>query len=203
MASFYEKAPITTALRRVTAPAVTPIALDDVRAQLRIDGTDDDAYLTALIERAVSHVDAQGSLGRAMITQTWAQWVPQQTGYVRILMGPFQTLDAIHYYDEAGVLQAADVNDFDVMLYNDFVQIRPKDSAEWPTTDDRFDAIRITHTIGFGDAAADVPAGIRHALLMLVAHWYENRVAVSDASMFVTPMAVDALLENERVSWYG
>ena len=203
MASFYEKALVTTALRRVTAPAVMPITLDDVRAQLRIDGTADDTYLTSLIERAVAHVDAQGSLGRAMITQTWAQWVPQQTGYVRILMGPFQSLDAIHYYDEAGTLQAADVNDFDVMLYNDFVQIRPKDNAEWPTTDDRLDAIRITHTVGFGDAASDVPAGIRHALLMLVAHWYEHRVAVSDASMFVTPMAVDALLDNERVSWYG
>jgi uncharacterized phiE125 gp8 family phage protein len=203
VASFYEKALVTTALRRVTGPAVEPITLAQAKTHLRVDGTDEDDYIETLIAAAVSHVDAQGSLGRAMITQTWAQWVPQQTGYVRLLMGPFQTLDAIDYYDEAGTLLAADVDDFDVMLYNDFVQIRPKDNAEWPTTDDRMDAIRLTYTVGFGDAATDVPGGIRHALLMLVAHLFEHRMAVSDASMFVTPMAVDALLDNERVSWYG
>ncbi len=35
--------------------------------------------------------------------------------------------------------------------------------------------IEIDITAGYGDAAADVPAPIRQALLLLVAHWYEHR----------------------------
>ncbi len=203
MFSYATRQPVTTALLRVTAPAVEPLTLATAKTHLRIDGVDEDTYIAGLISSAVAHVDAKGSLGRAMITQTWAQWMPQTPGTARLLLGPFQTLDAINYYDDAGTLQAADVADFDVLLSGDVVQIRPKDNADWPTADDRPDAIKITYTVGFGDAAANVPAGIRHAMLMLIAHWYENRMAVSDASMFVTPMAVDALLDNERVSWYG
>jgi uncharacterized phiE125 gp8 family phage protein len=188
---------------RVTAPAVDPITLYQAKAQLRVDGSEEDAYIQTLIEAAVSHVDAKGTLGRAMVTQTWAQWVPQNPSAVRLILGPFQSLDAIDFYDADGVLQSADVDDFDVMLSGDVVQVRPKNNVSWPTADSRLDAIRITYTVGFGDDPANVPGGVRHALLMLVAHWFEHRMAVSDSSMFVTPMAVDALLDNERVSWYG
>jgi uncharacterized phage protein (predicted DNA packaging) len=46
-------------------------------------------------------------------------------------------------------------------------------------------------------------ASIRHALLMLVAHWYENREASTETALQTVPMGVDMLLGNERVGWYG
>jgi uncharacterized phiE125 gp8 family phage protein len=54
-------------------------------------------------------------------------------------------------------------------------QISPKSGFNWPVTQIRDDAIKIEYVIGYGDAASDVPQTVRHALMMLVAHWYENR----------------------------
>jgi len=194
---------MTTALVRTVAPSVTPISLVEAREHCRVDHTDEDVLIESLIAAAVSHVDAQGELGRAMITQSWAQWEPQAPGWVRLDMGPFQSLTSVEYYDDDGVLQTADVADFEAQLSGDHVIIKPKDNREWPRADTRRDAIKLTYVAGFGDTPEDVPAGIRHAMLMLVAHWYENRSAVDDARMMPVPMAVEALLANERVGWYG
>ncbi len=194
---------MTAALRLVSGPAAMPVEINEVKAQARIDFADDDALIDGLIRAAVSHIDGQGELGRAMITQTWAQHESQAPGWVRLRMGPFQALQAVEYWDKDGVLQAASVDDFETRLHNDFVILKPKENREWPTADTRQDAIKITYTAGYGDAASDVPAGIRQAILMLVTHWYENRAATTEARLAMVPLGVEALLANERVGWYG
>lgn len=190
-------------IRRTVAPATTPISLPEVKDHLRVTSNDEDAYLSGLIASAVAHVDGEGELGRAMITQTWAQWVNQSPGHVRLRMGPFQSLVSVEYFDAAGTLQTATLSDFETWLAGDFVVCKPKEGFEWPTADDRPDAIKITYRAGFGDNGASVPAGIRHALLILVEHWYANRGVVTSDSVNTLPLAFDALIANERVGWYG
>lgn len=189
-------------IRRITAPATLPITLAEAKEQCRVDHDDEDTYLDGLIAAAIAYVDGEGILGRAMITQTWAQWVNQSPGWVRLTMGPFIALTAVEYYDAAGTLQTATLGNFETRLCDDFVICGPKDGYSWPTADTRDDAIKISYTAGFGAAAA-VPAGIKHALLLLVAHWYQNREAASDKPLRDIPMAVDALIGNERVRWFG
>ena len=194
---------MTTALRREVAPASEPVSLADVKAHCRIDHSDDDTYIAGLIAAAVAFVDAQGELGRAMITQTWAQYESQAPGRVRLDMGPFIELVSVKFFDAAGSLQTATLADFEIRLHGDFVICKPKEDREWPTADTREDAIKITYTAGYG-AASDVPAGIKHALLMLIGHWYENREAVVIGTITATtPMAFAVLIGNERVGWYG
>jgi len=49
-----------------------------------------------------------------------------------------------------------------------------------------------------------VPAGIQRAILMLVAHYYENREAFSaDRLMRIVPGGVISIAENYRVSHFG
>lgn len=193
--------PSTTAIRREEAPAIHPVTLAEANVQGRVYG--DDAMMEGLIAAAVDMIDGDGLLGRALITQTWAQWVPQSPGYVRLSMGPFQSLVSVEYYDAAGVLRQADVDDYEIRLSGDFVYVAPKDNAAWPTADDRLDAIKITYVAGFGDTAADVPQSIRHAILMLVAHWYNHREASTDLNLKEVPFAVESLLNRHRVAWYG
>lgn len=188
---------------RVTAPATVPITLAEAKAHLRVDASDEDTLISSLIDAAVSHVDGEGLLGRAMITQTWAEWVTASPGYVRLPMGPFQSLTSVEYYDSDNALQTATLSDFETWLDGDFVRVKPKEGSLWPTAFSRPDAIKITYVAGFGNEASDVPQGIRQALLMLIGHWYENRIAVSEARLSVVPIAVDALINNERVGWYG
>lgn len=195
--------PSVTALERSVAPAVTPINVFEAKAQANVVHDDDDFVIESHIAAAVDMLDGEGELGRAMITQTWAQWVPQSPGCVKLRMGPFQSLSAIHYYDADGVLQAANTADFEIRKSGDFVTVEPKSGEAWPVAANRADAIRITYVAGFGDSPSDVPAGIRHALLLMVAHWYENREAVGEKAMHEVPMAVTALINRHRVGWYG
>lgn len=46
------------------------------------------------------------------------------------------------------------------------------------------------------------PEPLRVAMLLLVAHWYENRMAVTDRAMFEVPQAVDAVLGPLRLPTY-
>lgn len=190
-------------LRRTVAPAATPVSLSGAKDHLRVTGSDEDAYIQGLISAAVSHVDGEGDLGRAMITQTWAQWVCQSPGHVRLKMGPFQALVSVEFYDAAGDLQTATLSDFETWLDGDFAICKPKDGFAWPGAVNRPDAIKITYRAGFGDAAASVPAGIRRALLGLIEHWYANRGAITADATNSLPLVYDALIGNERVGWYG
>jgi uncharacterized phiE125 gp8 family phage protein len=193
---------ISTALRRVTAPATTPIGVGDAKAQCRVDGSDEDLYLTDLIESAVALVDAQGMLGRCMINQTWAEYFPNAPGEVRLTLGPFVSLTSVQYYDDTGVLQTATASDFETILKGDHVILRPKDGKTWPEADQRADAYKITYVAGFGTSATDVPAGLRHALRLMVSHWYQNREPAGQA-MSAIPYMVEDIINAERVSWYG
>lgn len=194
---------MTTALVRTSAPSVTPISLAEAKAHCRVDFADDDALISSLIDAAVSFVDAEGLLGRAMVTQSWAQWETQAPGWPRLKIGPFQSLTSVEYYDAAGVLQSATLANFETRLSGDFVICKPIEGQSWPTAQTRHDAIKITYVAGFGDAATDVPQGIRHGLLMLVAHWYENRAVTAEERLSDVPLGFEALLGAERVGWYG
>ena len=187
----------------VTAPAVEPISLSEAKEHLRVDGSDEDTLISGLISAAVSHVDADGVLGRAMISQTWAYWTRSSPGVVTLPMSPFQSLTSVEYYDADNALQSATASDFETRLAGDRVTLRPKSGKVWPPAYTREDAIKITYVAGFGAAATDVPQSIRQALLLLIGHWYESRTAVSEISMKEVPLAVGSLIGCERVGWYG
>ena len=194
---------MTTALELLAAPAKSPITLFEAKNHCRVDFPDDDGLIEGLIASAVSHVDGLGMLGRAMITQTWGQWESRSPGVVRLGMGPFQSLVSIEYYDADGVLQTADVADYETVRDGDYSICRPKSGKDWPSTADRPDAIKISYKAGFGDDAVNVPAGVRQAILMMVSFWYENRDAAHKDKLTLLPFGVDALIGNERVGWYG
>ena len=60
--------------------------------------------------------------------------------------------------------------------------------------------IELDVELGFGAAATDVPDALRHAIRMLVAHWYENRgLAAIGGTVAMLPASVNALIAPYRV----
>jgi len=190
-------------LVRVTAPAALPISVAEAKAQMRVEGNDDDTIIERLVNAAVSFVDVQGVLGRAMITQTWGEWLAPNPSTVMLSLGPVQSVSAIKYYDIDGVLQTATLADFNVFGTPNRITITPKTGKAWPTTQTRDDAIKIEYVIGYGNAASDVPQTVRHGLMMLVAHWYENRETTQEKQMQDLPYGFMEMMNIERNSWYG
>lgn len=191
-------------LELLDAPATTPITLAEVKDQLRVDGSDDDALLTRLIDVAVAYTDVKGALGQAMITQKWGQWAnstPPQT--VSLILGPVTGVTAVKYYDTDGVLQTDTLSNYQVTGTEFATTIGPKSGFNWPVTQDRSDAIRIEYEIGYGETTADVPQTIRHALMLLVGHWYDNRENTQMDELSNIPFGFEHLLNMHRNCWYG
>ena len=191
-------------LVRVTAPATAPITLAEAKAQMKVESSDDDTIIQRLIDAAVNFVDAQGALGKAMITQTWGQWLSPNPGTVYLLLGPVQSVSAVKYYDVDGTLQTATLADFNVFGTPNRISVFPKSGKAWPVTQTRDDAIKIEYIIGYGSTSASVPETVRHALIMLVSNWYENRETELIGSISKTlPFGFDDLIGTERNTYYG
>lgn len=190
-------------LRRVTAPGVSPVSIQEAKLHLRVDGDAEDDLIYALIDAATDHFDGEGALGRAMITQTWAQYFGQNPYRPRLKMTPFQSLTSVEYYDADNALQTDTLSNYETWVDGDYVICKPKEAFDWPDAFDRPDAIKVTYTAGYSDAATGVPQPIRQAILLTVGHWYESRVSVSEVAMKEVPMTADALISNYKIGWYG
>lgn len=191
-------------LELLDPPATTPITLAEVKDQLRVEADDDDAILTRLIDVAVAYTDVKGALGQAIITQKWGQWIsstPPQT--VSLILGPTTGVTAVKYYDTDGNLQTDTLSNYQVTGTEFATIVGPKTGFSWPVTQDRADAIRIEYEIGYGEATTDVPETIRHALMLLVGHWYDNRENTQMDELSNIPFGFEHLLNIHRNCWYG
>lgn len=184
----------------VTAPTTTPVTLAEAKSHARVDFDDDDALIASFIDAAVTHLDGRsGILGRCLITQTWRQPVCAWPANGRLRL-PFPDVSsvAIKYSDEDNAEQTLSTSLYDLVEDERSAIVRFKDAFTRPTVySDREDAIRVEVTAGYGAAGENVPTAIRQAILMLVAHFYNNREAAGER-MEELPFAVSALLNPYR-----
>jgi len=184
---------------QTAAPSVKPVSLADMKAQTRVDFADDDTLLQSMIDAAVSYLDGHaGILGRALVQQTWRQDFAAFDDVLRLPLGNLIAVSSVQYYDTANALQTASAS-----LYGSFTDeagpyVGLLTGQSWPSTYSRDDAVQVTWTAGYGANASDVPAAIRHAIILLASHWYQNREAVNEGSFSELPLAVQSLLAPHR-----
>jgi uncharacterized phiE125 gp8 family phage protein len=180
-------------------PAVEPVTLADAKAYLRVEHSDDDAVITALIAGARSHVEAQTR--RALITQTWRlvrdAWPGQ--GCIAVVPSPLRQITAARVYREDGSTQAIDLQAFvsDQAAAPAIIAF-----AAWslPVPGRPVAGIEIDVEVGYGSGPANVPDPLRQAIKLLVSHWYENRGVIAvGQSVAVLPLTVAALIAPYRV----
>ena len=186
-------------LTLTSAPALTPLSVAEAKAHLRVTHADDDAYITTLVDVATRHLDARhGTLNRALITQSWRLRIdefPRCWPFaIELPWPPLQSVASVKYLDPDGVEQTLAGAEYTVEASKFVGRILLGYGKSWPAIRCVPGAVRIEFTAGFGTAGADVPAPIRQAMLMFIAHLYETRSV--DAEM---PRAIDALVSPFRL----
>lgn len=186
------------AYKLITAPAAEPITLDEAKAHCKIEGADDDAVLAIII--AAARQAAESLTSRALINQTWELLLDAfPSAEIKIAKPPIASITSIKYIDSAGAEQT--VADTQYTLDADTMPgwVLPAYGTSWPTPRDQANAVRIRFVTGYGASGANVPAPIRHWMLVFIATAYANREAIAPGNISEMPNAfVDGLLDPYR-----
>jgi hypothetical protein len=176
------------------APATEPVTLAEIKAQLVIDDSADDALLNDMITEARQEIE--DVTGIAMIAQGWRlsldRWpgnfepwwdgVKQASiadfalsavpGWVSLPRYPLQQIDGVTVFAEDATSAAVTVASvFDVDTYQTPGRMALKRGQTWPIALRTINAIQIDYTAGY----AVVPAPFRRAIKNMVAYMYEHR----------------------------
>jgi uncharacterized phiE125 gp8 family phage protein len=187
-------------LKLITAATDYPVTLDEAKAQTRVDGAADDATLTALIAAATDYVEQY--TGRAIMPQTWELVLDAFSDAIQIPKGPVTGITSVSYYDINGALQTVTDTNYTPDLVSDPQWLVRDTAYTWPTTATGINVVKIQFTAGY----ATVPPSIKHAILLLVSQWFDERSSLSAMTRPAAaggdipelPHAVTALLSNYR-----
>lgn len=185
-------------LVQTVAPAGEPITLAEAKAWLRVDGTEEDVLILALIEAARAYVET--FTGRALITQ---QWELALDGFpdreIVLPRAPLASVQSVKYYDGAGTLQTFASAGYFVDTRAEPGRVVLHADYDWPAVQSRPSSVAVAYTVGYG-TPSQVPQGLRTALRFTVAHWFTNRTPVNIGNIVNTiPASAESLLWQKRL----
>jgi uncharacterized phiE125 gp8 family phage protein len=153
-----------------------------VKAYLRVDGTDDDSVIEALMLAAREEVET--FCGLTLLTTTYALRLDAFpcNGVIRLPRPPLQSVTSIVYLDDAGVSQTLATSNYVVNTYSMPGQILMTSSGTWPGTYDQYNAVTITYTAGF--TLATIPERAKMAMKLMIGDYYEHREAQLETRIY-------------------
>lgn len=194
-----------TSLRRTAdlysnSPPVLPITVAELKTHARIDGSDEDSYLEALILAATDF--CENSTWLAFLTQTWQvtfDAFPSADEEILLPRPPLISVSSVGYIDSNGVSQTLAGSAYQVDTLSRPGRLRPARGTNWPSTrSDTQNTVTVTFVAGYGATAAVMPASLKHAVKFLATHWYEERqpaVIGNGIQVIDLPMGIQSLLK--------
>ena len=196
-------------LTRQTAPAVEPVTLAEAKAHLRVDVSDDDAYIGTLITAAREWCEQY--LDRTLVNTQWVmrfdRFPTDGTHDIELPRPPMvssgtATAVALTFTFENGTTSTYSTASYRVDRASTPGAVKTLYGQTWPPhlLDDN--AVSVTWWAGYGASGSSVPAAIRSAVLMLVGLFYEKRMAADAGSLAEVPFGVKSLLDAHRWGSY-
>lgn len=161
-------------VKRTSDPAVEPVTVGQLKDHLRIATNLDDTVLAHVISSARAQVERD--TGQSLITQTWQMTLdkfPTENNPIKLFHGPVQSVSAFTYNDSAG--SSVTYSDYQLKTNDNPALIFPNVGTAWPSgyyPDKR--GISITYTAGHGNTHMDIPAELRHAVILRCCMFYDG-----------------------------
>jgi uncharacterized phiE125 gp8 family phage protein len=199
-----------SSLSIITGPTAEPVSLAEAKAQCRVTASDEDGLIGGYLAAARHH--CEDYTRRSFSTETrqmtidygWP-WVFDSctvSKHTRIVLPrpPAQSVSSISYVDSNGATQTLDPSQYQFSKGDIFAYVDQAFGVTWPAPRMQLDAITVQWICGYGGNPSKLPEPIRQAILMLTAHFFQNRETVVGTDSRVTPIelpyAVSALLSR-------
>ncbi len=192
----------------VTAPTAEPLQVSEVRRHLALDDPYYDEYISSLVE--VTRQKVEATTHRQLVTATYdlkLDRLPGGQDSLHLPYGKLQSVTSVTYTDTAGDTQTFSSGSYDVSTAKEPGTIRPSYAEVWPAARLEQEAATVRFVCGYGAASA-VPQAIKHAMLLLIGHYFQNREqTIIGVMASEIPQASQALLApfilGDSFTWYG
>ncbi|QDK32676.1 head-tail connector protein [Sphingomonas sp. IC081] len=174
-----------TRLKRLDAPTSTVVSLSEARDHLRVSHSLDDAYIERLIAAATAVIEGPNGAGIPLQPTKWVLTMDCLPRHFDIDLCPVMSVERITLGGEIVSKLAYRV---------DLDSTPARVEVAFPSVRRELGNVKVEFTAGF----TAIPADLRHAVLMLISHFYENREAVSAADLKDVPFAVSSIISRYR-----
>ena len=184
----------------VTAPQSEPITVAQASDHVRVDSAADQDYLASLIPVARQYVE--DITGKVAVQATYKavadSWESFGGQTLMLMRSPLVSVTSIKYYAAGAIAQTtlSANTDYTVCTATEPGMIHIVNSL--PSLASRPDAVEIVFVAG-NTRAEQSPPALRHAIKMMCAHLYEERVPASATELKEIPHGLHALIENQRI----
>lgn len=185
------------ALKLITRPTLLAVPLEDAKAHLRVEGSDDDALITSMINAATEAADQM--TGRALMPQTWQLSLDCFPVALQLTRIPVVSVTSLKYLDGDGVDQTLANTEYTLDNLDDFAAARvtPAYGKSWPSARLDVNSVRLVFTAGYADETK-VPEAIKSWIKLQVGAMYENREAEGAVQTYALGFA-NRLLDRYKV----
>jgi uncharacterized phiE125 gp8 family phage protein len=152
-------------LKLITPPVAEPLTLDEVKGHLRVEHSDEDALITALIQATREAVE--NYTNRQLMPATY-EGIADDLAHFTLPKAPFQALVSIQYTNSGDVLTALPAENYTFLEGGEPAVILVKRPADYKDVEN---GVKITFTAGY----TSVPESLKAAMKLLIGHLYENR----------------------------
>lgn len=196
-----------------------PITLEECRRQCSlvpdVDSDDneshpDDALLLALLAAAREHCERwTGCLIARREVELSFDGFPARGEPLELGVYPVNALLEVVYTDATGSSSSSSSSDAAAVEFTLDDRALPAalhvTGGSWPATASTPNAVRVRVDAGWRQAAASsddatppLPAALRHAVLLILSHLYENREASAEKALTEIPLGVESFLRHHR-----
>ena len=169
------------------------ITTADLKEHLRVDHSDEDTLIDALRDAAIEYVQNYCNIHLGDVTAV--MYLDRFYNTWEIPVGPVISISGITYSVSSDTTETLNTANYYVDVKRAPARISIIHIPQ--VYDYVHNGVQVAFSYGYAEDA--IPKAIKHAIRLLVAHWYENRRQVIQANSYEVPMGVHALLNGYRI----
>jgi len=188
-------------LKKITGAQSPVVDLNTIKDHMRVENSDEDALIQSYIDAAVEYLEGPYGGGFLLGSQEWEYYTDYFPPAFYIPLFPVQSVDEIRYVDGDGAEQTLASDQYRVDTVSNPARVVQGFNATWPNTREREpNAVTVKFTAGFDP----IPADLKQAIFLLVAHYYEIRQPViTGTTSSEIQFALESIIGRYRVPGIG